>query len=172
MKAAVEAKFSIPTLRQALLSTRGLIVEATRHPLFGIGLPFNSHCIEDRNAWQGENLMGQILTDYRECLADQIPASITPEPNSVGQATSMTNTHGHPNVLAQHLTHSSPVGQSHQSNFRISGPGNPMYSSVCAHSPHLDTPRQRFPLNPSPIHAGNALQQQWSGQHNSQCFPR
>ena len=87
MKTAVEAKFSVPAMRQALLNTQGLIVEATRNSIFGIGLPFTSPNLSNKHEWKGGNLMGQILTDYRECIKDQLAHSRSQTPPSTS--------HGH-----------------------------------------------------------------------------
>jgi hypothetical protein len=45
------------------------IIEATRHPLWGVGLPFTSQQIRNQNSWTGKNLMGHVLHELREGLA-------------------------------------------------------------------------------------------------------
>ena len=58
LKTAIEEKFKEPSLQTALLETQGLIVEATRHTIYGIGLPFTSKDLPDKSTWQGGNLIG------------------------------------------------------------------------------------------------------------------
>ena len=71
IKTAVLEKFNQPHLKSAILNTRGLIVEATKHSIFGVGLPFTSTSLQDQSAWQGSNLMGQILTECRDHIKDR-----------------------------------------------------------------------------------------------------
>jgi hypothetical protein len=70
MKEGLRAKFSDPKLRKKLVGTGKLaIVEGTRHTLWGVGLPFTSPHLLNQHAWQGDNLMGQLLQEVREELA-------------------------------------------------------------------------------------------------------
>ena len=61
------AKFSqVQTARQALLSTgRKVLGEATKDPIYGIGLNINDPAAEDPSKWTGDNLFGRVLTEIR-----------------------------------------------------------------------------------------------------------
>lgn len=74
------AKFSQnPSLRERLLDTRGtILVEASpKDRVWGIGLSEGDPRAHDRSAWQGENLLGFILTRVRSALEaeDQLMTS-------------------------------------------------------------------------------------------------
>jgi hypothetical protein len=70
MKEGVKAKFEDPSLRKKLLATSKLdIFEATRHPLWGIGLPITFEQIFNKQRWTGGNLMGLVLQEVRQELA-------------------------------------------------------------------------------------------------------
>ena len=69
MKEGVRAKFNNPPLKRQLLATRKQdITEATRHPIWGIGLPITSDKLFNKHNWAGNNLMGLVLQEVREEL--------------------------------------------------------------------------------------------------------
>ena len=71
MEAAVKAKFEQnPSLKDILLSTGNkMLVECNQYDkVWGIGLKLNNDDALDRNKWQGENALGQILIQIREGL--------------------------------------------------------------------------------------------------------
>ena len=71
MEAAVKAIFEQnPALKDILLSTGNkMLVECNQYDkVWGIGLKLNNDDALDRNKWQGENALGQILIQIREGL--------------------------------------------------------------------------------------------------------
>jgi ribA/ribD-fused uncharacterized protein len=69
MTKGVAAKFQINKMKEFLLGTKGAIGEGTKHPHWGIG-----HNMHTKDAllvtnWDGSNLMGKILTELRENIA-------------------------------------------------------------------------------------------------------
>jgi ribA/ribD-fused uncharacterized protein len=61
-----------PKLLAQLLETDDkILVEASPYdPIWGIGLDENAIGIEDSNNWQGENLLGYIITDVRDNIKE------------------------------------------------------------------------------------------------------
>ena len=54
-------------LKNQLLASQGSLVEASRWDMFfSCGLSLSNPNILDRNKWEGENVLGQILTSLRE----------------------------------------------------------------------------------------------------------
>ena len=68
LKEAIEAKYANPHLAAKLKSVKGLIVEATKHKEYGIGHPFSSEKAQNREKWEGKNIMGDLLTAHRDSL--------------------------------------------------------------------------------------------------------
>lgn len=60
-------KFKHPVLRLALLQTKKVIGEATKHPQFGIGLSMADKQSFDPK-WTGKNVMGSLLMEVRKEL--------------------------------------------------------------------------------------------------------
>ena len=63
MKTILQLKFdTVPRFRDLVLKHKGKVfVEASRHQIWGIGLPYTSRTLEDPKSWNGENLMGTAL---------------------------------------------------------------------------------------------------------------
>lgn len=63
MKTILQLKFeTVPRFRDLVLQHHGKIfVEASRHQIWGIGLPFTARTLEDSKSWNGDNLMGKAL---------------------------------------------------------------------------------------------------------------
>jgi ribA/ribD-fused uncharacterized protein len=73
MKTGARAKFSNGTLKNKLLSTgHKIIAEATRHPIWGVGMPFTAGDVLSRDCWTGSNLLGIVLKEIREELAKRV----------------------------------------------------------------------------------------------------
>ena len=74
MKKVLQIKFSSGTMKTKLMSTgKRLLVEATRHPCWGIGQPFTSHNVLNPETHKGHSLLGNLLMEIREELT-QIPS--------------------------------------------------------------------------------------------------
>ena len=57
--------------REVLLATgTRMLGEATKHPLFGIGLNISDPGAKDPDQWSGQNLMGHTLQDIRAHLKE------------------------------------------------------------------------------------------------------
>ena len=63
-------KFSNPALKGYLLATNGTtLVEASLYDkIWGVGLWANDPKIQSRETWEGENLLGQVLTKLRDSM--------------------------------------------------------------------------------------------------------
>ena len=73
VRAGSHAKFTQNAeLLEKLLATKGtVLVEASPYDrIWGIGLAATDPRALDRNTWRGQNLLGQILTELRDELAD------------------------------------------------------------------------------------------------------
>lgn len=73
MHAGNHAKFTQnPELRELLLATRGsVLVEASPYDrIWGIGLSASDPRARDARQWEGQNLLGKILTALRDELFD------------------------------------------------------------------------------------------------------
>jgi hypothetical protein len=68
MKKGVSTKFDQEDMKDYLLSTTGIIGEATMNWVWGIGLDIRDDSAMRINQWQGSNIMGDILTEYRDTL--------------------------------------------------------------------------------------------------------
>ena len=68
MTKGVSAKFAKQECKEFLLNSRGQIAEATRNDRWGTGISFNDRRAFDVISWTGSNLMGDILTKYRDEL--------------------------------------------------------------------------------------------------------
>ena len=70
MEKACHLKFSQnEVLKQKLLSSRGALVEANgRDKYFSCGLSLANPSILETSKWEGENILGQVLTSLREVL--------------------------------------------------------------------------------------------------------
>ena len=68
MEKACWLKFSQnENLKELLVGSQGLLVEANRNDkLFSCGLSLANPNVLDKNKWEGENVLGQILTSLRE----------------------------------------------------------------------------------------------------------
>ena len=69
MTQGVKSKFSSEDMKDYLLSTTGIIGEATTHSFWGIGHTLssdNAKCIAN---WTGSSALGEILTNLRDDLA-------------------------------------------------------------------------------------------------------
>ena len=73
MEKAVTLKFrQNPHLQQKLLASRGRLVEANKHDKqFSCGLSLSDPNIMDESKWQGENWLGDILTELRNKLQSE-----------------------------------------------------------------------------------------------------
>lgn len=69
MKQALRTKFSTPHLKDTLKATgKKQIIEATRHPIWGIGLPFHDNDVLIKDKAKGDNQMGLLLMEIRALL--------------------------------------------------------------------------------------------------------
>ena len=135
MKIAITAKFSIPAMRNALLATEGLIVEATRNPVFGIGLPFTAANLADRSTWSGGNAMGQLLTDFRDSLLHH-------SPNQSNLCATNSDLSNQPMDLQTSSCNTTQANQSLQVTQNASSPSlQPVPSSVLPRTPVPDNVR-------------------------------
>jgi ribA/ribD-fused uncharacterized protein len=73
MKLVLLAKFSVPYLRNNLVSTgSNILVEASLNDLeWGIGLNKTDPLCRDRKNWKGKNLLGECLMEVRKILTEQ-----------------------------------------------------------------------------------------------------
>ena len=72
MAEALRAKFENETLRDYLLSTIGILGEATRGKIWGIGYNIHESSAAHLNEWSGSNLMGDLLTTLRDEIASSL----------------------------------------------------------------------------------------------------
>ena len=65
MKTVLEAKLAqVDSFRNILESYPDkTLVEASRDPVWGIGIPFSAQNIVDDSTWNGSNLMGHVLSE-------------------------------------------------------------------------------------------------------------
>ena len=70
MLRALKAKFSETAMKAKLLQTgQKLLVELNAHDIFfGAGIPLVTVQFNDKNAWKGQNVMGQLLMQLRDEL--------------------------------------------------------------------------------------------------------
>lgn len=68
MRRGVERKFAVEEMRDYLLSTNGIIGEATKNPHWGIGHNLNAEEGKNIANWTGSNALGDILTNLRDEL--------------------------------------------------------------------------------------------------------
>jgi hypothetical protein len=71
MQEGLEAKFTDPRLRDHLLSTVGIIGEATPHEIWGIGHRIDSNQAWYIERWEGSNWMGELLTELRDNIMEE-----------------------------------------------------------------------------------------------------
>ena len=70
MKKGIKSKFSSPNMKNILVKTgQKIIAEGTRHPLWGVGLPFTSQDLLNQGYWTGNNFLGELLCQVRTELA-------------------------------------------------------------------------------------------------------
>lgn len=72
MAEALRAKFENEVLRDYLLSTVGILGEATHSKIWGIGYNINESSASRLNEWSGSNLMGELLTTLRDEIASSL----------------------------------------------------------------------------------------------------
>ena len=74
MKKACMLKFSQnPELRDKLLGTQGKLVEANMHDkFFSCGLALEDPKIVEESRWEGQNILGSILSDIRDTLKEKL----------------------------------------------------------------------------------------------------
>jgi ribA/ribD-fused uncharacterized protein len=80
VRAGSRAKFTQnPALLEQLLATRGTtLVEASPHDrIWGIGLAATDPRAHDPAQWRGQNLLGKILTELRDALAQHAVVAAT-----------------------------------------------------------------------------------------------
>jgi predicted NAD-dependent protein-ADP-ribosyltransferase YbiA (DUF1768 family) len=68
MSKGIRAKFSAAGMKQHLLASSGTLGEATRHSYWGIGHNLHSEGANLIANWDGENVLGTLLTELREEL--------------------------------------------------------------------------------------------------------
>ena len=59
----------IEKCRKFLVAKRGkMLGEATRHPVWGIGIPIRSPGVLNKHMWTGKNLLGKIYDDILKSI--------------------------------------------------------------------------------------------------------
>ena len=66
MSKGVKAKFEVEEMKDYLLSTTGILAEATKHPHWGVGFSLHADDAKVIANWQGSNALGDILTNLRD----------------------------------------------------------------------------------------------------------
>ena len=72
MDKGASIKFQLDECRDFLLSTNGIIAEATTNGYWGIGIDIASSEALDIEKWSGSNLMGEILTNLRDSIIESL----------------------------------------------------------------------------------------------------
>ena len=73
MMKATKEKFKSKKMQKILRDTgKAVIVESTRNPLWGTGIPINSHDALSPKAFSGRNLMGTVLMELRDELPPEV----------------------------------------------------------------------------------------------------
>ena len=72
MEKGATAKFQVEECRDFLLSSSGIIAEATTNGYWGIGIDIGPPEALDMEQWHGSNLMGEVLTNLRDRLIESL----------------------------------------------------------------------------------------------------